>query len=179
MRPDLVLDDDDKKKRFNKIQKSSSQVNNNDQNVISLLKGNDEVEIQIIRDHLPSNCFDSNISANLRTPMKDSRKLDDGVFSVLPSEHTSKSDNFIQDVGILDPETGLGLEITNEEKSNNLTVIKDQTGDEKVLKYAHKKFRKPTLEKSKYLDESCNIKKITIPKISDKSILTANLRAIR
>ena len=196
MRPDLVLDDDDKKKRFKKIQNLSLKDNNNEQNVISLSKGYDEDDIQIVQDHLPNKCFDSNIlkdkeiecnksgdecpsTPNKLRTIKENSKLEDDVCFPLPSEHTSKSNDFIHNIGILDPETGLGLEITNEEKSNNFTLTNNQSKDDQIMKYTHKKFRKHPLETSKYLDESCLIKKITITKISNESILTTNLRAIR
>ena len=140
------------------------------------------------------NSFSSkNLFGILPWTMQESSDSEDDLIFPLPSEHacTSESDDSVQDDDILDPETGLGL--NNEEKSEELTHgIKDPlksrasppTEDDQIMKYIHNKFRKYPAERSQYLDESQQIKKITIPKMSEKfskenTVVTSNLRAIR
>jgi hypothetical protein len=96
MRPDLVLDEDDKKKRFNKIQKSILQVNNNDQNVISLSKGNDEDLIQIIQD--PTKSFDTNI---LKDKEIKYNKLSDDCPSATQKLRTITDNSKLEDISFL------------------------------------------------------------------------------
>lgn len=134
------------------------------------------------------NCF-----GILPWTMQESSDSEDNHIFPLPSEHTCSSDSedSVEGESILDPETGLGL--LNEDKSVEISHnIKDPlksrasppTEDDQIMKYIHKKFRKYSSERSQYLDESQNIKKIKISKISrrfskEKTVVTANLRAIR
>ena len=191
---------------------SSSQDTDIDQSVISILDEEDN-EVEIVQDFLPQKRAASSQSdakdKKYRKPkdkdsfssktlfgilpwtLQESSDSEDDLIFPLPSEQACIIDEFVQDDGILDHETGLGLD--NKEKSKELTHgIKDHlksgaptaTEDDQIMKYIHKKFRKSPSERSKYLDESRNIKKITIPNIyqkfnKEKTDMTANLRSIR
>jgi len=211
MRPDLVLDENEKKQRFRKLKESAIESDESEE---------EDDEVQIVQDMLQYKRTGTNIgegterkytrSSHWSKPgpstskqlfgilpwsMQKSSDSDDDLQFPMPSENlcSSESDDLAKNMNLLDPETGLGLEIIDQEKSSCLTsVVKSPLRgkgfpppeEDQLMKYTHKKFRKVHSDQSLNIDENCVVQKSRITKVVNKTteerpVDRANLRAIR